>query len=158
MICSLQTAARFFYWTYTSDSDKPYFANPMLTEAFTAADPEAVWAVIDGAFHFSAGNFFLMQRLFCKTPSESHEWSNHYPEGVREISAAIKLYISAPPERCENQYKLFEFADDRQNFKNGLLGPVTDFSDAAAMHSAMKSGGTYLGARVIEVFFWHIHM
>lgn len=145
------------YWINTSSS-KYGLSNPILTDVFDASHPKEIWKSIDEQFHWSQGNFFLLQRLVVQIPGEKLSWQEREPDAWQNISGEIKLYLTRAPERPQHQFLLLYMNDDQKSFQDEVHEPVREFSSLESMMSAVKPGHTMIGGRVLEYFFWHIHM
>ena len=147
-------------WLYSSHEQNNVYFNACLTHSFMPEESASAWDVIDQEFTFSGGTFSLLQKVLVKQNGKIESFINEPLIDPKANSGLVKYYVTGEPERPDNKFLLFRFSD---NFSEIILDEnksVPEFSSMEEIIVEMERTveKNVLGVRVLETFFWHIHM
>lgn len=145
-------------WIYGRQTETNFEDN-FLSQPFVPSDSENVWKNCYDKYIYSNGIHNLLQRIIIKDNGSII----YMPEliiNTRQCSGLQVIYIQGSAEYPENKFVLFEnyseIATDSKEFEFeiSLFHSEYELKEACKESNAIQA----FGARILEVFHWHIHM
>jgi hypothetical protein len=145
-------------WIYGQQTETEFLGN-FISQPFIPADSDNVWRNFHDKYSYSNGIHNLLQRVIIIDKGAIMQM----PELVidpRQYSGLNIIYIQGRAEYPENKFVLFENfsetgADEKEfEFNISLFHSMYELKEACENSKALQA----FGARILEVFHWHIHM